>query len=105
MTRFLFTILISLVLLSFVSFCAQRVTQEQLKAQAQQFEKEENFEQAVKIYEKLVMQYPKGKFSDEALYKLGILYSNNLKNFQKSVEAYIKLVENYPKSNYAAQAQ
>jgi len=91
-------------LLMFVIACGQKMTEEQMNATAEDLQNKEQFEDATKMLEKLVKTYPEGKKADEALYKLGVIYANNLKDYNKSVNAYKKLVNDYPESNYVIQS-
>lgn len=85
--------------------CGKKVSEEDLYAQAQEYEKKEDFKMAIRTYEKLARSFPTGKRGAEALFKAAIIYANNLKDLKKSIEMHQKVVENYPKSNYAPQAQ
>lgn len=89
----------------FIFSCSQKQTEEQLRAQAQNFEKEENFEKALKTYEQLIENYPKGKFADEAQHKIAFIFYNNFHDFNKTIEAHERLIKNYPDSKYVAQAR
>ena len=105
MKRLFTGMLFSIIGLAFVLSCGQKMTAEQLRTQALDFESNEYFEDAINAYEKLVKNYPENQFAAEALYKLGILYANNLKKFDESVQAYRKLLEKYPDSEWAVQSQ
>jgi len=85
--------------------CGQRLTEEQLYAQAQAFEAKENFIDAVKSYEALVKGYPKGKYAAEAQYRIGLIYSNSLRDFAKAVAAYQQVAKKYPDSKFTVQSQ
>ncbi len=85
--------------------CSQKETEEQLRAQAQLFEKEEKFEDALKNYEKQLADYPDGKFADEALHKVAFLYYNNFHEFNKSIDSHKSLVAKYPESKFVARAR
>lgn len=87
-----------------VMSCAKKVTEEQLRAQAMDFETKEQWQDVVKMYEKLVKKFAKSPKADEYLYKLGIYYANNLKDFTKSVNSYQRLLKDYPQSNWVIQA-
>lgn len=98
-------ILIALIVaLVMVWGCAEKMTEEQLRAQALDFENKEQWEEAVTIYNKLLKTYPESKRADETLYKLGVIYANNLKDFNSSIESYQKLVEKFPNSNWVIQS-
>lgn len=84
--------------------CGEKLTEEQLRANAVDFESREQWQGAADMYARLVKAYPKSTRADETLYRLGVLYANNLKDYQKSVEAYKLLIKKYPKSNYVIQS-
>jgi outer membrane assembly lipoprotein YfiO len=89
----------------FIFSCGQKQTEEQLWAQGQNFEKEENFEEALKTYEQLLETYPKGKFAEESQQKIAFIFYNNFNDFNKAIEAHERLIKNYPESKYVAQAR
>jgi TolA-binding protein len=84
--------------------CGQKFTEEQMRAQASDFEAKEQWAEAVKSYEKLAKAYPHSEKTSEDLYRLGMLYANQLKDFTKSVTAYQRLIENFPSSGLAVQS-
>ncbi|NOY60663.1 MAG: tetratricopeptide repeat protein [Calditrichaeota bacterium] len=94
----------ALLMVVLLAGCGKKMTEEQLRAKALNFENKEQWQEAAKTYEALVKKYPESKKIDTDLYKLGVIYANNLKDYDKSVTAYKKLVENYPKSSYAIQS-
>ncbi|MFQ5825481.1 MAG: outer membrane protein assembly factor BamD [bacterium] len=89
----------------FVLSCGQKQTEEQLRTQAQNYEKEENFEEAIKTYEKQLELYPNGKIADEAQQKIAFIYYNNFHDFNKAIEAHQRLIKKYPDSKYVSQAR
>ncbi len=84
--------------------CGEKLTEDQLRANASDFESREQWKEAADMYARLVKAYPKSKRADETLYRLGVLYANNLKDYQKSVDAYKQLISKYPKSNFVIQS-
>jgi outer membrane protein assembly factor BamD (BamD/ComL family) len=84
--------------------CGSKVTEEQLRAKALDFENKEMWDKEVEILEQLVKKFPGSDKADEYLYKLGVSYANNLKEFKKSVDAYQRLVTKYPNSKYVIQS-
>lgn len=89
----------------FVLSCGSKQSEEQLREQALKYETEENFEQALKTYEKQLEQYPQGKYADEAQHKIAFLYYNNFHDFKKAIESHQRLIEKYPESQYVSQAR
>ena len=85
--------------------CGQKLTEEQLRAKALDYENKEQWDQVVKVFEDLVQRFPDSPKADECLYQLGGLYASNFKDFNKSVDTYKRLISNYPESNLVIQAQ
>jgi len=98
-----FTTAISLTLILTLG-CGEKMTEEQLRAQARDYEEKEQWEEAVKTYEQLAKQHPESEKADEDLYNLGVIHANNLKNFYRAVEAYKELTAKYPKSSHVIKA-
>jgi TolA-binding protein len=96
--------LAALLIVVVVAGCGEKMTEEQLRANATDFESREQWKEAADMYARLVKAYPKSSRADETLYRLGVLYANNLKDYQKSVEAYKELISKYPKSNFVIQS-
>jgi len=84
--------------------CGPEKTKEQLYAEALQFEKQDNFKEAVVIYEQLIKDYPRTNFADSILFKVGQMYSNNLLEFDHAIDAHKRLVKKYPDSRFSAQS-
>lgn len=101
----LFVFLSVSILLTILLSCGEKLTEQQLRALAIEYENKEMHEEEIEVYEKLVKQFPNSGRLDEDLYKLGVKYANNLKDFKKSVECYTKLVENFPESDYRPQSK
>ncbi|HOT96405.1 MAG TPA: tetratricopeptide repeat protein [bacterium] len=95
---------LALVMVAILAGCGEKMTEEQLRANAADFESREQWKQAVEMYARLVKAFPKSPRADETLYRLGVLYANNLKDYQQSVDAYKQLIRKYPKSNYVIQS-
>ncbi len=95
---------ILLVAVVLVAACGKKQTEEQLFQQADKFESESNWEEAVHAYNKIVRDYPESENADKALHKTAFIYYNNLKDFKKSIELHKTLTESYPESNYLPQA-
>lgn len=84
--------------------CGTKKTKEQLYAEAQQFEKQENFKEAITVYEQILKDYPNTGVADSILFAVGQMYSNNLLDFQQAVEVHKQLIKKYPHSKYSAQS-
>jgi TolA-binding protein len=96
---------ISLLVVLMISSCGEKLTEEQLRAKALDFENKEQWDEVIKVFEQLVKRFPESPKSDQNLYQLGGLYASNSKNFVKSIEAYNQLIEKYPDSQLVIQAQ
>jgi outer membrane protein assembly factor BamD (BamD/ComL family) len=84
--------------------CGEKMTEEQIRAKALDFENKEQWVEAVKMYERLLKAYPQSNRAAETIYRLGITYANNLKDFNKAVATHQRLVKDYPNSNYVKQS-
>lgn len=104
MARIASLILIFLLVLFLMLSCGSKKTKEQFYAEALQFEKQENFKEAIKTYEQLLKYYPQSNFADSILFKIGQIYSNNLADFESAVQAHERLIEKYSDSKISAQS-
>jgi len=86
------------------SGCAKKMSEEQLFAQAQQFEAKEDIDGALKVYEELNERFPNSPHADSVLQKLGMIYLNKKAQFDKAVATYERLVEKFPQSKYQPQS-
>ncbi len=84
--------------------CGPKKTKEQFYGEALQFEKQENFKEAIKSYEQLIKHYPNLNEADSIIFKIGQIYSNNLADFKNAIEAHKLLIEKYPESKISAQS-
>ncbi len=87
-----------------ITNCGTKKTKEQLYAEAFNFEKHENFKEAIAAYEQLVNSYPRANFADSILFKVGQIYSNNLLDFEHAIDAHKNLIKKYPESKFSAQS-
>ncbi len=92
-----------LILLLLIS-CGQKKTKEQLYAEALRYEKDENFENAIKTFNELIDTYPQAEVVDSVLFRIGQIYSNNLSDFENSVKTHERLITQCPDSRLAAQS-
>ena len=91
-------------ILIFLISCGQKKTKEQLYAEAKRYERDEQFDEAIKTFEKLVADYPEATNVDSVLFWIGQIQSNSLTDFNSSVKTHARLVEECPESNLAAQS-
>jgi TolA-binding protein len=104
MSHRIVTFLIIALVFLFMIGCGERMTKEQLFALAEKYEMEENFQTAIKTYQKILKKYGDSERADEAQHKIALIYSNNLNDFQKSIETHELVIKNYPNSKYAIQS-
>jgi len=102
MNRIASLILIIGLVLLISNSCGPKKTKEQLYAEALQFERQENFKEAIPTFEQLVKDYPKSDFADSILFKIGQIYANNLTDFENAIEVHKRLIEKYPGSKMSA---
>ena len=100
-----YRIILVFIALAMVAGCGQKLTEEQLRAKALDYENKEQWDEVVKVFEELIARYPDSPKADENLYQLGGLYASNFQDYQKSIDTYQKLIDNYPESNLVVQAQ
>ena len=86
------------------SDCGEKLTEEQQRTKATEYEQQARWEEAAASYEKLIKSYPNSESVDEDLYKLAVIYANNLQEFEKSIAAYKRVVDEYPDSQYIIQS-
>ncbi|MFI5220790.1 MAG: tol-pal system YbgF family protein [Bacteroidia bacterium] len=60
---------------------------------------------AIQLLQTVIDQYPKSKKSEEALFRQGYLYENNLQNLVKAKNAYQEFLKKYPNSELAKDAK
>ncbi|MDZ7362657.1 MAG: tetratricopeptide repeat protein [candidate division KSB1 bacterium] len=84
--------------------CSQKMSEEQLFVQAQQFEAKEDIDGALKVYEELSERFPNSPHADSVLQKLGMIYLNKKEQFGKAVAVYERVVEKFPHSKYQPQS-
>nr|MBS0036768.1 tetratricopeptide repeat protein [Saprospiraceae bacterium] len=65
----------------------------------------EEFEKAHKYYEKVVKKHPDGIRADHALYRLGVMWEEELGDPQKASEYYEVIFLDYPDSRFSANAR
>ncbi len=87
-----------------ITNCGTKKTKEQFYAEALEFEKKENFKEAIATYEQLLKNYPQTNFADSILFKIGQMYSNNLSDFEHAIDAHKRLIKKYPNSKFSAQS-
>ena len=92
------TIVASMLIFALVVGCGKKMTEEQLYAQALDFQEKQQWDDVANSYEKLVAQYPESDKADEHMYNLGMVYANNVKNYDNAIKTWTKLLEDYSQS-------
>jgi outer membrane protein assembly factor BamD (BamD/ComL family) len=104
MKRILIMTIMSIIALTVMMQCS-RLPDEGLIEKGKRLEDEEKFSEAIKSYEKLVKLYPKSEYAPEALYRVGIVYTNQLQDFNSAISSYRRVIADYPETKLAAQCQ
>jgi outer membrane protein assembly factor BamD (BamD/ComL family) len=90
-------IVVFLAVVGFLWSCsAEKKSEEQLYAEAQVCSEKGNFNEAVKIYEKILKLFPQSPISYRALFLTGLIYSQDLKDDKKAEGIFQKFLEKYP---------
>jgi pentatricopeptide repeat protein len=79
-----------------------QVRVEMLRAQAQW--RDQNYEEAIGLYEAIHQLYPRSRYADDALFELGTISYVNLYDVNRALSYYERLVKNHPQSNLAKEA-
>ena len=91
-------IVASMLIIALVAGCGKKMTEEQLYAQALDYQEKQQWDEVAKTYEKLVSDYPESPKADEHMYNLGMVYANNVKNYDDAIKTWKKLLEDYSQS-------
>jgi len=76
--------------------CGKKMTEAELYAMAQEQYGSEKYEEALKSFQKLVDEFPKGQKHAEAMFMLGFINANDLKNLELAEKHYKTFLEKYP---------
>lgn len=96
-------ILSLILILSFVVGCGKQ-TAEQMYAVAEEFEKDEKFQDALVKFEKILVVHPNTSLAPDIHFKIAQI-AGNLKKFEKCVDAYERIVTIAPDHKNAPKAQ
>jgi len=91
-----------LILLTFAA-CSKK-TDKEVMAKAIDAHKQDNFDEALDIYQRVVDEYPTSPRVPEALYALGNIEHDRKKNSKRAVELFKKLVSSFPDHATASNA-
>lgn len=96
---------IGLLALGVMFSCGEKKTATELREKAIALEKAERYDEAFDVYEKLLDEYPNGKYADEAMHKLAFMHYNNQQDFQQAIEFHKRLIEQFPESKFVPQSR
>lgn len=95
-------LLVVLTLLTFAA-CAKK-TDKEVMAKAVDAHKQDNFDEALEVYQQVVDEFPTSPRVPEALYAMGNIEHDRKKNSKRAVELFRKLVSSFPDHATASNA-
>jgi len=98
------TIIVLLFATAVVVYCGREMTEEELFQAAQQHYGQQEYRDAVKMYEKLVQKFPESVNRPKAMFMVGYVCANHLQEFEKAKAVYTELVNTYPGSEFVDDA-
>ena len=63
------------------------------------------WQKAIKIYEKILKNYPQSSNCHKAFFMIGFIYSEQLKDYKKAQEVFQKMIEKYPNCDLSDDAK
>ena len=91
------------ILLVLLSSCSRK-SEEQLIKEAETAQEQKNFQIAVERYQELADRYSQSARAETSLYRIALIYNNDLHDVEHAVEAYRKFYTSYPESKDAPTA-
>lgn len=79
-----------------LSCSSEKKSEQQLYDQAQAYSEKGNFNDAIKIYRRILKLYPQSPNSYRALFLIGLVYSQDLKDDKKANTIFQEFLEKYP---------
>jgi TolA-binding protein len=79
-----------------LSCSSEKKSEQQLYAEADAYSEKGDFNDAIKIYRKILKLYPKSPTSYRALFLMGLVYAQDLKDDRKAETVFQKFLEKYP---------
>ncbi len=67
----------------------------ELFAKAQDFQKQEKFEDAVRIYRKIVREYPKTRKAANSQFMIGYIYANHIRDYEQAKIELNRFIDKY----------
>ncbi len=93
------------ILIAFIATGCKKKSEDELRAIAQDFEKQEKYEDAFKAYAQLLKSYPKSQNAEDTLTRMAFISYNNLNDFNKAIELHKRLINDYPESKSLARSR
>ena len=79
-----------------LSCSSEKKSEQELFAEAQAYSEKSDFNDAIRIYRRILKLYPESQTSHRALLLMGLVYSQNLKDDKQAETIFQKFVEKYP---------
>ena len=71
----------------------------------QLYEKNEDWKQAIEIYQRFQDKFPDHKINDDVIFRMAEIYYFQLKNESQAKQLYQTILQNYPKSSWVSFAK
>ena len=81
--------------------CGEKMTEDEMFQTAQDYQSKDQPQEAVKMYEKLLKEFPESPDAGNYMFFIGFLYANVINDYEKAREYYTKLKEKYPNHEFA----
>jgi len=95
MKQILLTTVIYLTIIMFIS-CGEKMTEDELSALAQDYQKKDQPQEAIKVYKELIKEFPQSSQRPYYMFSIGFLYANVIKDYEKARKYYTEFKEKYP---------
>lgn len=95
----------SIIALAMTVACGEKKSEGELREQALTLEKQEKYEEAFEVYERLLAAYPESEYASEALHKMAFMHYNNSQDFQQAIDYHRRLIERFPDSEHVPKAR
>lgn len=94
-------LILLLILVFLLPIGCKKMSDTELLAQANQYNQEGKYEEAISAFQKLIDNYPKSPECPEAQFMIGYIFANSIKDLDKAKEAYEKFLKIYPNDDLA----
>ncbi|MFC1726295.1 tol-pal system YbgF family protein [candidate division KSB1 bacterium] len=86
--------------MTFVLSCGEKMTEDEMAQLALDYQSKDQPKEAIKIYEKLLKEFPESPEAGNHMFLIGFLYANVINDFEKAKEYYTKFKEKYPNHEF-----